>query len=624
VSEVDRFNQSLRLPVTQDHYLNAETNLSCCPCCNTALNVQKTKRRNGIFLDFGKIWFREKHRFCNSCKSAFDSEQLNALVPEYANFGFDIIEFIGRELFINNHTESKIVTLLKERNVKISPSEVSFLGKKFILYLAQAHKDKEPQIKSLIHARGGYFIHLDSTCDGDSPHLFCAVEELLKLVLISRKIPSESCESIIPILQELKRVYGDPAGIVCDMSKGIISALEEVFPGTRVFICHFHWLRDIGKDLLKDDDSLLGSILRGFKVKPTLSKFSREYRALIRKYPTLSKCLDVEVDDFFKQRLPEEIVAHLIIEWIQDYTNELDGYGFPFDRANISLVDRMTKASEYLQQLKVQNRHLIKLKEYLGEVLSCQDFQECVQGLKRRAQYFERLREIMRIAPPDGVDGLNDDGKDADMSVMKKELNDFVAREDIKKASETDGFVRKMLKQIEKYKDRLFTEGVEVTNANGDKVRIYAERTNNLIERTFRDEKRGHRKRTGCKSMSQIIKTMLAETPYVKNLVNAEYLAIILNGKQTLAERFAEIDSHKVRDELKKHHEKMEKLNPKVKKMIKMENILQIIVGIDQMPGQSIKVVPSQLILQQDVPVLGDSVFDRSLIVDGIFNLLTG
>lgn len=544
------------------------------------MNIQKTKQRKGIFLDFGEVWFNQKFKYCTQCESVFNSEELSALVPEYANFGFDIIEFVGRELFIKNQTESEIVELLlKERNVVISPSEVTYLGKKFILYLAQAHKQKESEIKHVIHLGGGFFLHLDSTCDGDSPHLFCAIEELLRLVLVARKIPSESCESIVPILDELKRVYGNPAGIICDMSKGILAAIQEIFPEVRVFICHFHWLRDIGKDLLKEDDSLLGSVLRDFEVKTTLSKFSREFRALIKKDPALSAHLATKEEDFFKQKLPEAMLAHLLVEYIQNYTDDLDGYGFPFDRANVSLVDRMIHAHEHLKGLNIQEGgHLLKILEFLKKVLSCRDLQECVRDLKRRILYFERLRDIMRIAPADGEDGLNDDGEDADMSVMEKELNDFTAREDVKKAAETDRCVRKVLAQIEKYKDRLFTDGVEVTDAKGNKVLIHCERTNNIAERAFRDEKRGHRKRTGNKSMSQILKTMLAETPYVKNLSNAEYLKIILNGKVTLAERFAEIDGAKVREALKAHIEKIEKLHPKVKKVIKMEYMLQNIV----------------------------------------------
>ena len=40
---------------------------------------------------------------------------------------------------------------------------------------------------------------------------------------------------------------------------------------------------------------------------------------------------------------------------------------------------------------------------------------------------------------------------------------------------------------------------------------------------------------------------MLAQTPLVKNLDNPQYLEIILNGKASLAERFAEIDIVQVR-----------------------------------------------------------------------------
>jgi hypothetical protein len=37
------------------------------------------------------------------------------------------------------------------------------------------------------------------------------------------------------------------------MSKGILSAIAQVFPGIPDFICHFHFLRDLGKDLCGED-----------------------------------------------------------------------------------------------------------------------------------------------------------------------------------------------------------------------------------------------------------------------------------------------------------------------------------------------------------------------------------
>jgi len=40
-----------------------------------------------------------------------------------------------------------------------------------------------------------------------------------------------------------------------------------------------------------------------------------------------------------------------------------------------------------------------------------------------------------------------------------------------------------------------------------------------------------------------MLRSILAETPLVKNLDNEEYVKILLDGCQTLEERFAKIDS---------------------------------------------------------------------------------
>jgi len=120
------------------------------------------------------------------------------------------------------------------------------------------------------------------------------------------------------------------------------------------------------------------------------------------------------------------------------------------------------------------------------------------------------------------------------MPSMKKEFEKFIELEEIKKAAAMDLGYKKMLIQLVTYKDKLFTSGVEVVDKHRKKNHMQPERTNNCLERLFRDEKRGVRKRTGCKSMSKVFKTMIAETPYVKNLENTEYLKVILNGKVTL------------------------------------------------------------------------------------------
>ena len=128
-----------------------------------------------------------------------------------------------------------------------------------------------------------------------------------------------------------------------------------------------------------------------------------------------------------------------------------------------------------------------------------------------------------------------------------------------------------MVKQIDKYWEKLFADPIMVTTANGEKILVQPQRTNNILERFFRDVKRMYRSKAGTKSLNKVIKAMLADTPLVKNLSNPEYVKIILNGHDTLEERFAEIDEKLVRQEMKKS-EDHQGLSARMKKVLRKPN----------------------------------------------------
>ena len=99
--------------------------------------------------------------------------------------------------------------------------------------------------------------------------------------------------------------------------------------------------------------------------------------------------------------------------------------------------------------------------------------------------------------------------------------------------------------RITKYWDKLFADPITVITPNG-KIQIQPQRTNNLLERSFRFLKRGARKKSGQQKLSKILKAMLADTPLIRNLTNPEYMKILLKEKKDLVQRFAEIDSKQV------------------------------------------------------------------------------
>lgn len=498
-------------------------------------------------------------------------EDVRNIVPEFCNFGYDIIEYVGRALFLEHRTVPQIMAALREKNVTVSDREIAFLGKKFIFYLVQAHKDKSPEIKQLLLALGGYILHFDATCDGDSPHLLCAIAETVDLVLGTVKVPSESTEAVVDFLTKIKEQYGAPLAGVSDLLRANLAAFEIVFPGIRHFVCHFHFLRDIGKDMMEYDYATLRDGLKRYGAQTRLREISKKLKEAIA--PDDVKLLDrLSKDDLTAlSKLPNQLAAYVLTEWIRNFESELHGYGFPFDQSHLVLFQRMREAYQFLGAIPLDVQEFAELKIFLANVVGDPELQYTVSILQKKGADFNLLRETMRIAPLEGKEGLNEDGEESDMATIKKAVTAFVERDEIKNS--TDISYQKMVQQIKKYWDKLFADPIDVTLLNGEKIKIYPQRTNNLLERFFRELNRGSRKRNGCKSLGRTLQTMLAETPIVKNLHNPGYVKIILNEKLSLAARFAEIDAAKVRSDMTNSQYQEEKLPIAVKKLIKIEGL---------------------------------------------------
>ena len=115
---------------------------------------------------------------------------------------------------------------------------------------------------------------------------------------------------------------------------------------------------------------------------------------------------------------------------------------------------------------------------------------------------------------------------------------------------------------------------------------IQPQRTNNIMERFFRDIRRRYRKKSGVASFRRTLKTMLPSTPLVCNLEHKEYENIILNGCVNLEERFAQMDSRLVSEQIKQSRVRPDILPMKIKKIIgtpdfpkKLNSLYAAIIG---------------------------------------------
>ena len=189
--------------------------------------------------------------------------------------GYDMLVSVGQAFFLHSRTNEQIMLELRGKNVTVCKSEVSYLAKKFIIYLAAVHRKVHSKTRAFLSLNGGYILHLDGTCEGDSPHLMSVLDGITEVVLDNVKLPTENAEDVIPFLQKIKKDYGEPVATVSDMSKALLSAVAAVFPHVPQFICHFHFLKDVGNDLFGEEYELIRRRLKYHGIQTTLTKTIR-------------------------------------------------------------------------------------------------------------------------------------------------------------------------------------------------------------------------------------------------------------------------------------------------------------------------------------------------------------
>jgi hypothetical protein len=369
------------------------------------------------------------------------------------------------------------------------------------------------------------------------------------------------------------------------MGAGILSAVKEVFPKVLDYICHYHFLRDIGNDLFGIEYARIRSELAKYSIRPSLRKIVKALEERMETQPEMSDSLDCYLKDEGKRGdvLPS-VLAYILSTWVSDANSELDGYGFPFDRSHLVFYKRLKTAKSIVENLstkKKKDKYIIKLNRVLARAINDRNLKTVVSRMEEKVQIFDQLRDAMRIAVANGKKGLNDDGDNVDMKTIKEAVTIFRNSDKIKAAVESNVDYKKMVKQIDKYWEKLFADPIMVTTANGEEILVQPQRTNNILERFFRDIKRMYRSKAGTQSLNKVIKAMLADTPLVKNLSNPQYVQIILNGHNTLEDRFAEIDEKLVRQEMKKS-KVHQGISARMKKILRKPNLPSLLAKMSK------------------------------------------
>ena len=292
--------------------------------------------------------------------------------------------------------------------------------------------------------------------------------------------------------------------------------------------------------------------------------------------------IDVFSDGFQEKKLSgvslEKIPilnTYSLILWTLEGMKEGEGYGFPFDRPHLSFAKRLRIMFEHIDRFKEielrenwrDNKPYYRLFHKIKAIMKNQVLWNAVDAIESKIHVFEKLRAAMRIAPVKGRKGLNHNGMNVKIKTIEQGVKSFCDWLVKKNKKEDKREYKKMLSQIDKYWEKLFSDPITVNTPAGT-FEIQPQRTNNILEQFFRCFKRGHRRKTGRTSLGPVFRAMLAETPLVKNLENAQYMEMLLGDKSNLEEVFATIEIATIREQLQEAHLVANRVPAKIKRII--------------------------------------------------------
>lgn len=321
------------------------------------MGVQKTVPRHGVTLAHGPFHLQEKVYVCTpACRPAghprvHHTPTLAALLPPRSVVGYDVMVAVGLDRFVHHQQREEIrAALARDHGVLLSTGEISALARRFLAYLDALQRAAAPALTTALRVDGGWPLHLDATGEDGRGTLVVAYAGWRHWVLGAWKVPTERAEFILPRLHEVAAAFGPPCAIMRDLGRAVTDAAED-FVGSLptpipIVACHYHFLADIGEDLLAAGHDRLRTLFRQAEIVPRLRVFVRQHG------DRLGPAIDEGREGLCRwlaasqaaHRIPEGrhglAVVRSLAQWVLDYHTDGTDEGFPFDVPFLALYDR--------------------------------------------------------------------------------------------------------------------------------------------------------------------------------------------------------------------------------------------------------------------------------------------
>jgi hypothetical protein len=254
------------------------TSLENCPLCSSRLVKLYNKRVRGVITLKGSLNALERVKRCSNpgCKAyhwSFFSEALQRMVLPRKLFGTDVIAEVARLKYEEHKTHEEVQEALKARGVHVSYGGVTYLVRAFDALLKGWQELNTEEVRKALESRGGYVLSVDGTYSYKRKVLYIFRDAVSGTILLADI--AEDKEDVRQLFERLLDAYGKPLAVVSDMEPALAGVVDELLPGVRHQLCHYHFLRNSGEKLMGDE---YGDISRAVKSKGVKAKVRKAIR----------------------------------------------------------------------------------------------------------------------------------------------------------------------------------------------------------------------------------------------------------------------------------------------------------------------------------------------------------
>jgi hypothetical protein len=260
--------------------------LENCPTCETPLvacdysSGHKSVQTLEAIL---QIAYRPKYCPKGDClghRIKWKSAKWQQLAPLYCSYGYDVIAWLGWQRQSYYQPFDRIHRAISDR-VKISESQVRHLYyQRYLPLLACQERNHLGKLLEVSN-QSGLILSLDGLApEGGEPQLWVVRELQTGLTLRSGWLSCQDQSTFEQYLKPIADLNLKVVAILSDKQRGLLPAVESVFPQVKHAFCQAHYFNNLAKPVAEADESL----------KVTLRHLVREEVGdLIRGEPVLNQ-----------------------------------------------------------------------------------------------------------------------------------------------------------------------------------------------------------------------------------------------------------------------------------------------------------------------------------------------